>query len=251
LGPLIILRNNIKVLANMQKYTAIILASRDISEYDRLYFMYTLEQGLVKVAAKGVRRPAAKLAGHLEPGTLSEVYIARSRGRGQVTSAITLSDFSHIKKDFEKLSNVLNIFSFFMRVFSEDEKDERIFKLLREYLEIIDRVGQSDQEELLTLGFWWKLFDALGQRPEVARCVSCGQMLKGAQKNYFSAEKGGIVCFSCATPSDSLPMGDNQIKLIRVYLANPLKKIIKVKADRKDLEGLRRVRQQFLKYNFG
>lgn len=235
----------------MQKYTAIILASRDINEYDRLYFLYTLERGLVKVPAKGVRRPAAKLAGHLEPGTLSEVYIARSRGRGQITSAIALSDFSQIKKDFEKLSNILDIFSFFTKVFSEDEKDEKIFKLLREYLEVVNQVNHFDQEKLMTLGFWWKLFDALGQRPEVARCVNCGKILKSEQKNYFSAEKGGIICSSCSIPSDSLPISNNQIKLIRVYLVNSLQKIAKVKADKKDLEGLTRIKEQFLRYNFG
>jgi DNA repair protein RecO (recombination protein O) len=234
----------------MQKYTAIILASRDIGEYDRLYFMYTLEQGLVKVVAKGVRRPAAKLAGHLEPGTLSEVYIARSRGRGQITSAIALSSFGHIKKDFEKIRSALNIFSFFMKVFSEDEKDEKIFKLLREYLETIDRVDQSDQEKLLTLGFWWKLFDALGQKPEVVRCVSCGEILKDARKKYFSAIRGGIVCFSCVFAGDALPISDNQIKLLRVYLTNPLRKITKIRVDEKDLEGLCRIKDQFSGYNF-
>jgi len=67
----------------MQKLTAIILSSRDINEYDRLYIMYTLEQGLVKAVAKGVRKSTAKLAGHLEPATLSEVYVARSKGWGK------------------------------------------------------------------------------------------------------------------------------------------------------------------------
>lgn len=234
----------------MQKYTAIILASRDISEYDRLYVMYTLEQGMIKAVAKGVRRPAAKLAGHLESGTLSEVYIARSRGRGQITSAIALSSFGKIKKDFEKLSDVLNIYSFFMKIFSEEEKEENIFKLVREYMEIIDQSERPGRDRLLNLGFWWKLFDALGQRPEVARCVSCGQALKVDQKNYFSAEKGGIICSSCKTAGDSLPISDNQIKLVRVYLANPLQKIAKVKAEKKDLEGLQRIRDQFLRYNF-
>jgi len=235
---------------DMQKYTAIILASRDIGEYDRLYVMYTLEQGMIKAVAKGVRRPAAKLAGHLESGTLSEVYIARSRGRGQITSAIALRSFSGIKKDFEKLSDILKIFSFMMKVFSEDEKDEKIFSLIREYLEIIDQGARSSREKLLNIGFWWKLFDSLGQKPEVARCVSCGQMLKGGQRNYFSAEKGGITCSSCEIARDSLPVNDNQIKLVRVYLANPLQKIAKVKADGKDLEGLQRIKDQFLRYNF-
>ncbi len=61
---------------DMQKYTAIILASRDVGEFDRLYIFYTREAGLLRAMGRGVRKQEAKLAGHLEPGTLSEVYIA-------------------------------------------------------------------------------------------------------------------------------------------------------------------------------
>jgi DNA repair protein RecO (recombination protein O) len=241
-------QKNIKKV--MQKYTAIILSSRNINEFDRLYAMYTLERGLVRAVARGVRRPSAKLAGHLEPATLSEVYVARSRGRGQITSAIALSDYSHIKKDFEKLAEVLKIFSFFLRVFSEEEKEEKIFGLLSEFLGALDGEEFPGRENLLALGFWWKLFELLGQKPEVAKCVECSQTLKSGQRNYFSVEKGGITCALCFSTGKYLPISDNQIKLIRIFLANSLRKIIKVKVSAKDIEELGRVKEDFLKYNF-
>ncbi|OGI25961.1 MAG: DNA repair protein RecO [Candidatus Moranbacteria bacterium RBG_13_45_13] len=233
----------------MQKFTSIILSSHDTNEFDRIYVMYTLEQGLVRAVAKGTRKPTAKLAGHLEPGTLSEVYIARARGLGQITGAITLRDFSNIKKDFEKLGNVLKIFRFFGKNFAEGEKDEKIFSLLDNFL------SQSSTLEpgygIIAEAFWWKLFDRLGQRPEVMKCVSCRKKLAEKTKKFFSVEKGGIVCAACVSNfSKSLSLTNNQIKLLRIFLGNSLEKIAKVKVGKGELLGLGRIRESFERYNF-
>lgn len=243
----------------MQKLTAIILASRDINEYDRLYIMYTLEQGLVKAVAKGVRKSTAKLAGHLEPGTLSEVYVARARGTGQITSAIMLDGFENIKNNFEKLGEVLKIFRFFSKNFAEGEKDERIFELLKGLLEILDQPARipplaesvAGRGEILIEAFWWKLFDALGQRPEVMKCVNCQKKLAEKTKKVFSVEKGGIVCGGCGSNFAGLALiSDNQIKLLRIFWGNPLARIAKVRIREEELGRLGKMRENFEKYSF-
>lgn len=236
----------------MQKYTAIILSSRDANEFDRVYVIYTFEQGLVRAVAKGVRKSAAKLAGHLEPGTLSEVYIARSRGRGQITSAITLHGFENVKKDFERLREALQIFSFLTKFFSEEEKDERIFSLLRDFLVLLNEKRLKDSKEILAEAFWWKIFEFLGHRPEVIKCTACKKSLTENSRKFFSIEKGGAVCAVCSQGFKELfSISDNQIKLLRVFWGNSLGKIAKVKVSRKELEKLERIRENYAKYHFG
>lgn len=233
----------------MQKLTALILASRDVGEFDRIYFLYARESGLVKVMGRGVRKLAAKLAGHLEPGTLSEVYVARARGMGQITGAITIAGFSGIKKKFEKLGEILKIFRFFTRFFSEEEKDERIFDLLRDFLGYWE--NREDRGEILLEAFWWKLFDALGHRPEAMKCAKCGARLEKTGEKYFSAARGGIVCGRCLSgESGTAGISIDQIKLLRLFLSNPLGRILKVKANEAELKGLGRIRKEFEKYNF-
>lgn len=235
----------------MQKYTAIILASREANEVNRLYIMYTLEQGLARAVAKGVRKPEAKLAGHLEPGTLSEVYVARSRGMGQITGAITLESFENFKKNFEKISFFLEIARFFLKNFSEGEKDERIFELLADFLKLADKADFADGAEILVEAFWWKLFDFLGHRPETTRCAKCEGKLRADSKKAFSVEKGGVICPDCVSRfRNSLPISDNQIKLLRVFWGNSLEKIAKVKISAGETRGLRGARKSFEKYNF-
>ncbi len=244
----------------MQKYTAIILSSRDVNEYDRIYFLYTKESGLVKVIGRGVRKPAAKLAGHLEPGTLSEIYVARSRGMGQITGAIIVSNFGNIKKDFARLGETLEIFRFFVKSFAEGEKDEKIFSLIADFLELINRSvpktkSWEDSQDLvlgiLVEAFWWRLFDFLGARPEVTKCVACAKRLQEGEKNFWSVSRGGVLCGDCEGSGRSLhPISENAIKLVRLFLANPLGKILKVKAGEAELGRLGRIRKEFMKYNF-
>jgi DNA repair protein RecO (recombination protein O) len=243
----------------MQKYTAIILSSHDVGEFDRLYILYTKENGVVKAMGRGVRKQTAKLAGHLEPGTLSEVYIARSRGMGQITSAIALDNFESIKKDFEKLAEVLKIFKFFTRHFSEEEKDERIFELLSGFLDLLNRKAptppqsspQAGGEVLAAEAFWWKLFDALGHRPETMKCAKCEARLEENAEKFFSVSRGGIVCGKCFSGEQDLAkISSDQIKLLRIFLANPLEKILKVKVDERESRALGRIRRDFERYNF-
>jgi DNA repair protein RecO (recombination protein O) len=202
----------------------------------------------VKAMGRGVRKQIAKLAGHLEPGTLSEVYIARSRGMGQITSAIALENFENIKKNFEKLAEVLKIFKFFTRHFSEGEKDEKIFDLLSVFLKEEDEVELVD---ILVEAFWWKFFDALGNRPETMKCSKCEARLEENAEKFFSAVRGGIVCGKCFVGEQDLAkISSDQIKLLRIFLANPLEKILKVKARETELKGLGKIRRDFERYNF-
>jgi DNA repair protein RecO (recombination protein O) len=237
----------------MEKYTAIILDSRDVGEFDRIYTLYTKEVGMLRVIGRGVRKQTAKLAGHLEPGTLSEVYVARSRGMGQITSAITLENFRDLKKDFEKLSEILDVFRFFTRKFSEGEKEEKVFGLLNELL--VNRDDLADRNEsqgtMLIEAFWWKLFDFLGNRPETMKCSKCETRLGEAEKKFFSAERGGVVCEKCfANAADLSGMTNGQIKLLRIFLANSLSNILKVKAGGRELIGLKAIRKKFERFNF-
>jgi DNA repair protein RecO (recombination protein O) len=214
--------------------------------------MYTLEFGLVRAVAKGARKPTAKLAGHLEPGTLSEVYIARAKGLGQITGAVEIKNHEHIKNSYEKLQQVFPVLNFIARKFSEEEKDEKIFELLSDFLDLLNgRDNPEGSDKIITASFWWKLFDFLGHRPEVMRCANCESILTESGKKFFSVSKGGIICAGCSTSGENLlNISSNNIKLIRVFLGNPIKKISKIKAEKNDIQNLERITELFQKYNF-
>lgn len=227
------------------KYHGIILGKTDIAETDRIYTIYTKETGKIRIVGKGVRRPNAKLAGSLEPLTYVEIFMARGQGLGKITSAIPVENFSAIKADFELLSRILRIIKIIQKIISEEEKDERFFQLMLEYLETMEKLAKAEEErkiqkaEILTLGFLVKFLDQMGYRIEVRQCVGCGKKLE-PNGNFFSAERGGIICRDCAfIQQDKINASAESIKLLRLFFKNNIKSLVKIEASAKHLNGVK------------
>lgn len=224
------------------KYQAIILGKIDVLETDRIYSVYSKEKGKMRLLSCGVRKPNAKLAGSLEPITLSEIFFAKGKGRGRITGAIVLENFSSLKEDIFALERVFYIFGIFNRLISEEEKDEKIFDLLFEYLELMNKLSFQKEEmkmEILTFGLIFKLLSFLGYGLEMKKCANCGDNLKSGQ-NFFSAERGGALCGACVLHERKrVNVNDETIKFVRIFLDNQLVNLVKIKADKKNLDNLK------------
>ncbi|HLN19163.1 MAG TPA: DNA repair protein RecO, partial [Patescibacteria group bacterium] len=192
----------------------------------------TLEAGKIRILGKGTRNPNAKLAGSLEPLTFSEIYISKSRGMGKITGAIVLDNFSSLKSDFDSLAGVFSVFSIIEKIITNEEKDEKIFSLLLNYLKIAEslaaREKKSEKIDILTLGFVFKLLNFSGYGLNMEKCVKCSQKLK-PEYNYFSAQYGGVFCCQCANGgAKRISISSGSIKLIRIYLSNKLENFSKI-----------------------
>jgi DNA repair protein RecO (recombination protein O) len=233
------------------KYTGIVLDKRDIGETDRLYSIYTLESGKIKALAKGVRKVTAKLAGNLENFTLADISIVKNQGTGKITASIVENNFSNLKNNFEALSRAFANVKILSQMAQFEEKDERLFNLLKEYLEALDKFPENNVEKLETvsLGFVFKLLECLGYGLEVGRCVVCGNVLQGNGENFFSAELGGVVCASCFQENKKgIRISVSAIKIIRLFFQNRLGSLSKLKIEPKDLRELKIVSQEFLRW---
>jgi len=234
------------------KYNAIILEKYDIAEIDRIYTLYTLEAGKIRVIGKGVRRPNAKLAGNLEPITQAEVFIAKTKGTGKITGAIVTHNFNSVKSTLVLAENVFYALKIFKKLIHDQEKDENIFYLLESFLESAeDLKGKENIEEkakLITLGFLYKLLSELGYKLEAERCADCGQKLKPAG-NYFSAVRGGVLCPNCLkNESRRVAISSESIKILRIFLNNKIKNLNKLKVSPKEIKILSAILKDFLQW---
>ncbi len=230
------------------KYTGIILGKRDIGEADRIYSIYTLEAGKIRVKAIGVRKPNAKLAGHLETATLSEVFVAKTKGMGKITGAIGENYFYGIKENLKALEKVFYVFSRLNRIISEQERDENIFYLLKNYLEIMEKISASaengERMDLITFGFLFKFLGETGYKLETGKCVNCGSKLQ-PEGNFFSAEKGGVVCGACKNIKEKrIGISGETIKLLRIFSQNRLENLAKLKVAEKEIKNLNIIAQE-------
>ena len=222
------------------KYQAVVIGKRDLAEVDRIYILYTREAGKISALGKGVRRPNAKLAGNLETITFSDVFISRNKGMGKITGSIPIENFPYIKHDLDVLKNALYSFSVLDKFLIQEEKDEKIFDLVVSYLKALNNIKDKRKRlsKTITLGFLYQLFEKLGYQTQVFRCVSCDEKLASGE-NYFSPARGGMLCPNCgAKEKQKMKINDSSIKILRIFSANKLEHLRKIKVSTKELEDL-------------
>lgn len=233
------------------KYTGIILGKKDVGETDRIYTIYTLESGKIRVLAKSVRKANAKLAGFLENFNLAEIFIAKSQGMGKITGSLVINNFSEIKNNLETVRAVFDSIGLLSKMIKDESGDPKTFKLLREYLETMNEIAKEnnqDKNEIISLGFSFKFFEELGYKIEVGNCAFCQEKIKEGN-NFFDPQQGGIVCEKCLSNLKTrIRANANAIKIIRIFFQNNLKSLIKLKVDRKDLDNLKIIEREFSKW---
>jgi DNA repair protein RecO (recombination protein O) len=232
------------------KFTGIILGKYNVGEADRIYTIYTLEKGKIRALAKGVRKSQARLAGNLENFSLVDLFVAKGKGTGKITGSIVENNFRNLRNNLEALENVFESVKILNKLTNLEEKDTAIFNLLKEYLETIDEASLKKEEKisLITQGFIFKLLDSLGYKIEVGHCVKCSADLP-KEGNYFSAEKGGIICSACLEEKGSrIGVSDNVIKLIRIFFQNKIKSLIKLKVEPKEINNLKIITREFIQW---
>ncbi|MEI9966678.1 MAG: DNA repair protein RecO [Candidatus Moraniibacteriota bacterium] len=134
-----------------RRYTAIVLGKIETGETDRIYTLYTKEQGKVRAVAKGVRKPEARLASQLETPVLSQVTVVGVRGLPKIAGAVLEEGFLSLRSDFDGLRRALEALAFLERLVDLDEPDEETFFLTVEYLQLADMLSALKNEHSVRL----------------------------------------------------------------------------------------------------
>lgn len=234
------------------RYHAIVLKKREVGETDRLYVLYTAEQGKVRLIAKGIRRPEAKLAGQLETLMRVQVTAVKGRGIGKIAGALAEEARASLRTDYEAFQRTMEAVGIFEQMVDLDEADPELFTLLSSFLSLVDecvRSGQPRKAPLLTEGFLFQLFDHLGYRIETGTCAVSGKRLQPGERHFFSPSAGGILSGEHGHESGAtLPISENAIKLIRLFLGNKLEHLSRIRADETGLREVRQVATRFFRW---
>ena len=184
---------------------------------------------------RGVRKPQAKLAGHLETLNRGMVMVARSRGRGNIIGAVTEWYGAALKQDARSLAQALDALKTFDRMVGGEERDEHLFDLLQEYLSAMERSLVIEKgmltRRLLTQAFLFQLLARLGYRLETARSLATGEALQPDVRYGLSVAEGGVVEWEYTSIKRNItPIGTEAIKLLRLFFSQRLTSLAKVVA---------------------
>jgi len=209
-------------MARTSKTEAVVLRSFRFGEADRVLHVYTADRGRVGAVAKGIRRTKSRFGARLEP--LSHVELMLHHGSGElqtVTGVSLISSHHEIREDPYRLAVGLVGAEAMLRLYTEQEANERAFTALTRFLDRLDAIPPRARSrpalDPLALSFQLKLLWLSGYLPHLDGCVECGTV-EGLVGYLPSA--GGAVCRACGPGTVSLsPEG---LRGIRTLLRTPL-----------------------------
>jgi DNA repair protein RecO (recombination protein O) len=203
---------------------AVVLRSIRFGEADRVLHLYTADRGRVGAVAKGVRKTKSRFGGRLEP--LSHVELVLHQGAGElqtVTGVQLLRPHEPARADYYRLSVGLIGAEAMLRLFPEQERNERAFTALTRFLDLLDETPHAAERpalDPLALAFQLKLLWLSGYLPHLTSCAECGA--DDATLVGYSPRAGGAVCRACANQAEALALGPEGIRGIEALLASPL-----------------------------
>jgi DNA repair protein RecO (recombination protein O) len=202
---------------------AVILRSFRFGEADRVLHVYTLERGRVGAVAKGVRKTKSRFGGRLEP--FSHVELVLHQGRGEldtVTGASLVRSHDRARTDPYRLQAGTIGLEAMLRLFTEQEANERAFTALTRFLDVLDdvppRPGVRPALEPVLLSFQLKLLWVSGYMPHLQSCIECEE--EDERLTAFLPSAGGMVCAACDT--GGIPLSADGLHGIRLLLHTPI-----------------------------
>src|ERR1700755_2421747 len=118
---------------------SVVLRSFRSGEAARGLRVYTLAGAGVGAVAKGVRKTKSRFGARLEP--LSHVELVLHRGRGElqtVTGAQLVRSHREAREDYYRFSVGMIGAEAMLRLFSEEEANERAFVAVTRFLDLLD-----------------------------------------------------------------------------------------------------------------
>jgi len=200
---------------------AVVLRSFRLGEADRVLHVYTLDRGRVGAVAKGVRKTKSRFGARLEPLSHVELQLHQGSGDLQTVTGVSLLRSHHASREQSYRLNVgLVAAEAMLRLFPEQEANERAFRALARFLDLLDELEPAAARpsvDPLVLSFQLKLLWLSGYLPHVTSCADCGADTGMAG---YSPRAGGAVCVNCA--NGALPLSRDGLLGIEGLLQRPL-----------------------------
>ena len=117
---------------------AIVLSRRDFREYDQVVSVYTKDLGKQDLLARGIKKITSKNSAYLEPFSFVDIEIIKGKELDYIGSVQPVNYFKNIRQDLQKSLKAQLVVGLINRVVQVEEKDEKLFLLLKSWLEFLD-----------------------------------------------------------------------------------------------------------------
>jgi DNA repair protein RecO (recombination protein O) len=144
------------------------------------------------------------------------LLLARGRELDIITQAEAVDTYPQISADLVRLGQAAYIVELLDRFSVEEgEGSSSIYHLLTRSLERLSLEGSNPSK--VVLHFELRLLDAMGYRPELFRCLECGNEVR-PEDQFFSYLQGGLLCAKGGREERNVrPISLEALKVLRHY----------------------------------
>lgn len=173
----------------------VVLRTQKLGEADRIVTLLTLGRGLLRAAAKGVRRTSSKFGARLEPFMVADLQLYEGRTLDTITQASTLGSYGpHISDDYDRYRAGSAMVETAERLTDAGPAPEQ-YRLLVGALRTLAQGRIAP--ELVRDGYLLRAMAAAGWAPGFDECVRCGAP---GPHTLVVVQLGGVVCEDCRVP---------------------------------------------------
>ena len=223
----------------------LILHRTDFGEADRLLAVYTPRYGLLRLLAKGARKPTSRKAGHVEPFTCVSLLVARGRNLDIVSQVEMLEPFRRLRENLELASLSYYVAELITGFTEEGDSNPPLFDLT---VATLSRLCEARDPTLALRFFELRALGLLGYQPQLFLCITCQAQLEPVA-NYFYPAAGGVLCPRHGEGfPDAVPLALPTFKVLRYMQTHPWDQVGALRIRPETHLDLESVLQSFIVY---
>ena len=149
---------------------------------DIIFTLLSEQKGVQNFIARGAKKPASRLSGHIEPVNFVEIYYSSKSNLPSVSQIQSIDSFLKIKSDYNLLLQSQYLVELSEKFFTDisDSKSQ-----LEKLIETINQLSSTSHHKLIILVYEYELLKSTGFGLQVFDCLNCSRNLKKSS-NYFS-----------------------------------------------------------------
>jgi len=178
---------------------------------------------------------------------LSDTEFIQGKTHKTLTDAILIENFLNLRKDLKRLKITFDISEIIDTLIKGEEKDEKIWKLLKETFERLNKISLSIKEcWFIYYYFLWNFLSILGYKPQLNFCSICQKKLV-PQGLYFNFQEGGVICLNCSKKlKEKKKISPEAVKILRLILEKDSDFLKKLKFEREQQKEIKEISENYL-----
>ncbi len=236
---------------------ALVLRTVDVGESDRILHLLTPRTGRLSVIAKGARRSVKRFPGTLDLFNHLRVQVERRRptSMARLELARLQRTFHGVREHPSRFALGCYLLELLDRLAPEGGSREELAALFRFALASLELFDTSEPDARLRTLLELRALEALGLRPELTRCVRCGEALgagAGGAPIAFHVGEGGPVCARCLREGEALlPVHLGTLRTLDQGLRLDLGRLDRLGLGGQALAEARTLLARFLRFHVG